>query len=154
MKLGFFRGTGFFAWLVRVWTGGEYCHCEIVFSDGVFFGCNLDNGWSTSFHDYNAGWLAGPLWHYVDVPVSKADEAKIRAWCETEADCPYDWWGLILSQVLFWNRQNPNKWFCSEVTAAALQQVGFLPPKPPAVQYCPSGRRGLLEHVLEILGRQ
>jgi hypothetical protein len=153
MQVGFFRGEGFFAWLVRVWTWSNYCHCELRFSDGVFFGSTLNDSWKTAFHGYDEKWAASKAWMFVDVPVTPEQEASIRAWCAKESDCSYDWFGLILSQVMCWNRQDPNKWFCSEVVAAALQQVGLLPPKPPAVRYAPAGRRGVLKALLEILGR-
>jgi hypothetical protein len=32
----------------------------------------------------------------------------------------YDYAGLMLSQVLAFGRHNPDKWFCSEICAAAL----------------------------------
>ncbi len=32
----------------------------------------------------------------------------------------YDYAGLVLSQVLAFGRHDPDKWFCSEICAAAL----------------------------------
>jgi uncharacterized protein YycO len=49
------------------------------------------------------------------------DVNNIKNFCNAQVGKGYDWAGIFLCQVLDFNIDNPNKWFCSEVLAAAFK---------------------------------
>lgn len=57
-------------------------------------------------------------WEFLPVPWVDASEAHARAVQEFLKD--YDYKGILLSQVLAISRQDPSRWFCSELCAYAL----------------------------------
>ena len=123
MKVAFTPGKGFFAWLIRSWTFGKYAHCELVFSDGVWFGCSYYAPFRVGARDYVE---PGLHWDFVDISVSKEQEEIIRQWCYHEEGSDYDWAGIMFSQVVRLGGHSRRRWFCSEICAAAIQQVGYL----------------------------
>jgi len=123
MKVAFLKGTGFIDKLIKFYTKSDYSHCELVFSDGVWFGNALDGKMKTGFKSR----IPDPkYWDFIELPTSEADEIKIKAFCEKEKDCKYDWSGIFLSQILHFGAQSKTKWFCSEICTAALQEIGML----------------------------
>lgn len=130
MKLAFYHGKGsFFSKLIRLWTFGSFSHVEIVFSDGLAFSSHEADG-GTRFKQID---FTAPGWELVDVPVSQQDEARIRAWCRNEDGCAYDWRGITFSFLpipIGW--QHSERWFCSEICAAAVQLAGYLSGYTPA----------------------
>lgn len=122
-----------FARLIRLWTWSPYSHSELLFRDGLIFSAHARG---TSFNQVVPEYYSD--WDVLEVPVSEADEARIRAFCVAEAGCSYDWYGIVVSQVIGLRREHADKWFCSEVCAAALKLVdGRLRRK--ACTYSPAG---------------
>lgn len=114
VRLAFYKGAGTVGnALVRTWTRSRYSHCELVI-DGMCYSSSVrDGGVRAKRIDLDSG-----HWDIVDLPwADKA--AALEYWALTKSQ-PYDWWGLIGSQVL--NRRSD--WggaaFCSEWCAAAL----------------------------------
>lgn len=57
-------------------------------------------------------------WDFVDVPWAPASAvASLMA----EMDDPYDYKGILFSQILNLRRQNRRAWFCSELCAHAIE---------------------------------
>lgn len=111
------RGGGWYGWLIRLWTRSPYIHCELEFSDKRRF---------TSLAGVGACFRA-PLrpeeefgWKRLFVAATPEQEQRMYHFCQGEEGCPYDWTGIILTQVLGLGRESPTKWFCSEVCDAAL----------------------------------
>lgn len=123
MKVAFLKGTGFVDKLIKFWTMSRYSHCELVFSDGTWFGNALDGEMKTGFKTRDAN---PAYWDFIELPTSEADEIKIKAFCEDEKNCKYDWTGIFLSQFIPLGIQSKTKWFCSEICTAALQEIGML----------------------------
>ena len=45
MRVAFYKGEGnFFDKLIRWWTKSSYSHCELIFSDGIFFSADPRDG--------------------------------------------------------------------------------------------------------------
>jgi len=65
-------------------------------------------------------------WDMLDIPTTEAEEEIVRNFCGNELGCRYDWWGIWFSQVIPLRREHPDKWFCSEICAAALQKIDLL----------------------------
>ena len=124
MRIAFQRNDkSITAKLICWWTKSPFSHCELVFSDGSMFSSDpSDNGtrYLQNMHlTYND-------WEVLDIQTSSVQEKIIRDFCDSELHCRYDWWGIFCSQVIRWQREDPTKWFCSEVCTAALQKIGFL----------------------------
>lgn len=118
-----------YAKIICFWTFGKYSHSELVFSDGTTFSSDEADG-GTRWKDE----LEKPEeWDFIDIPCNKTQEKEIRRFCEGEDGLKYDMAGIGFSFLpipVGW--QSAEKWFCSEICAAALQQIGYL------VGYTPS----------------
>lgn len=118
--LAFYKGKGnWWDKLIKWWTGSKYSHCELIFGDSAWFSADA---WQnkvryTSFdaNPYN--------WDYVEFVTTVKDEMILRAWCDSKVGKKYDWWG-ILGFILPLRIESPNRYFCSEICVAALQQIG------------------------------
>lgn len=125
------RATSFFGKLIKAWTFSDYCHSELIFSDGQWFSSReFKNG---------VGFIPGPPpgeklqdYDFIILPISSEDELRVKAWCEREqynddgTKCGYDVRGVLFSFLpipIGW--QSADKWFCSEVCCAALQTLGW-----------------------------
>ncbi len=119
MQLCFYRGTGFVSWFIRWWTSSPYSHVEFRFINGRHWGAVMGRG---------SGWLSPSDPDLVlDIPGEPYEEARLLDWCEIERDCPYDWLGVFLSQLLNRARSTRNAWFCSEACTAGLLHLRSLP---------------------------
>lgn len=146
MKIAFQkRDTGVFAWLIKLWTWSKYSHCEVVFSDGTAFSSHIANG-GTRFISFLSP--SPRVWDFIEIPASRQEEDEIRAWCEFELNCKYDWFGIFFSQVLPLRREHPDRWFCSELCATVVQKLLRLPTRPPACAYSPGGLYRELREVI------
>lgn len=123
------RAPGFYSRAIKIWTGGPYSHCELVFPDGRCFSSDERDG-GTRFKRID---LRGDEWDIVDVPVNSFYIDALDKFCHDEDKCKYDWRGISFSFLpipIGW--QHPDKWFCSEIVAAALQIAGWLRGYTPA----------------------
>lgn len=143
VRVVFFKGKG--NWtdtLIRWWTWSPYSHCELEFSDNVWFGNSTTGSQHTRFRipDETPDWVGPGLsgtgpgsgpgygdfvknWDVVNVPMTAEEEDKARAFCRLECGCAYDFKGLVFSQLLNLGYHSATKWFCSEVVVAALQKA-------------------------------
>jgi hypothetical protein len=117
VKIALYKGTrpglaALFSIGTRLWTRGDYSHCELVFDDGVSY--------SSSFVDHG---VRGKLivfnpehWDFVDLG---ADCPVARSWFTERLGQQYDLLGLL---GFLWGptRDCTDKWFCSEAVASAL----------------------------------
>lgn len=119
MKLIFYRAKfgNIVDKLTSMWTSGPYSHCELYFED-------IDDCYSASprenmcrFKKIN---INDGHWEIVDLDDSKYDQKQIIRLAEDQLGKPYDWIGIIFSQIFPINKQDPNKWFCSEICAYLL----------------------------------
>jgi uncharacterized protein YycO len=118
VRLAFYRGSGkLMDKIIRWWTGGEYSHVEVQFSDGKCF--------SSSFRDKGVRFkkidLKPEKWNVVDISIE--NEAEVLEWCMTQLHKKYDLLG-VLGYVLtpFRNTvQSKKRWYCSEICAHILR---------------------------------
>lgn len=119
MKVIFLKkDPGIFASLIRLWTRSNYDHCELLFNDNLRFRA-IDG----SLSGYNKAPIDPTCWDVVNVNIDLIDEAKIKKWCDSEVGRAYDWVGIFFSQFLPFGWHSNDKWFCSEIATAALQNV-------------------------------
>lgn len=140
------RNNKFYALLIRAWTGGPYSHVELQFSDGKAFSSDeADNG--ARFKDIA---FTTDQWDCLTLPMDAHTENLVRVFCVAEKGSPYDWRGISFSFLpipIGW--QHPNRWFCSEVCAAAIQIAGYVRGHTPA-SLSPNGLYKLLKKELGV----
>lgn len=115
--------------LIGLWTRGDFSHAELLFSDGkprtqatCFSSSPRDGGCRFKDIDVTDG-----KWTLVPLSVCMMDELKVEEWCRTQVGKPYDWPGIFGFVCWPFVRQDPKRFFCSEVVVAALQQIGMFP---------------------------
>jgi hypothetical protein len=151
LSVYFYKGDGdLFDWLIRKWTRSPYSHCAVVFTfeggEQVLY--EAQNGVGVVSRTVVADIdLRTSQWDHIDIPVSAASQEKVLDWCRGELGCKYDWRGMFWSQVLFIPREHPDKWFCSEYAAAALEQMWMLQGKKPCT-FSPGSLERLLKDQL------
>ncbi len=122
MKIAFLKGKGILDRLIQIWTLSKYSHCEMVFTDGMTVGTSLGMPFTVT-KQTNAFYSPG-LWDMVEVKLTPDEEEKVKKFALEQVGKKYDWMGIYLSQILPFRMQKTNKWFCSELCVASLQQVG------------------------------
>jgi hypothetical protein len=119
MKIVFHKGVWPWDWAIRVFSMGRFSHCEVIFSDGMWFSSRPGKGTAYKVRKLDDNWEVLDLW------VSPEVEAEVRKWCDSENNCPYDWLG-VARFVLGFLKPSEERWFCSEICAAIIQKCGYL----------------------------
>ena len=109
--------------LVSLFTFSAAYHTELVFSNGDAIFASHTSGVTWVQRDYNPyNWVNIPLpW------IGRREQVFVREWCDAlvQQDAQYDWSGAIFGGI--WNNiEDPNRWFCSELCAAAIRD--YTPP--------------------------
>lgn len=123
MKMAFKSGITPWDWGIRIFSGGSYSHCEILFSDNTFFSSRPFS--KVSFKRYDT--IIPPYfghWSFINIDISPKDEFIVRTWCELKVNSKYDWMGVARFLIPSLHASE-DRWFCSEICISALQQVGF-----------------------------
>jgi len=122
VKVAFYKAKGDWTdWLIRKWTKGPYSHCELVF-DSLWLSASLWEG-MVRYKDIKPGYKE---WDFISLDLTVTQAKKIQDWSALELGSGYDWLGILLTQTVNMNRQDPHRWFCSELVVAALQQASML----------------------------
>jgi len=128
MKVAFYKYAqrpglaGLFDALIRRVTHGPYSHCELVFPDGVSYSSSIqDDG--TRFKRI----VFDPAkWDFIDLPeLPPIAMAWMEKFCTGELGSGYDFPGVfrfLCPRI----PESKNRWFCSEIVCAALQEGGLL----------------------------
>ena len=121
--VAFEKGTGKLVdRLIRWWTNGPYCHVELVSSSlqdpydrrGVDLLSASPRGGGVCEERLR---LEPRKWDVIEMPGETEVAAKfIRG----QAGLKYDWVGLFCTMIFPFGWEAPNRWFCSEIVAAAL----------------------------------
>jgi hypothetical protein len=148
MKVAFRKkGSTLFSRLIRIYTCGIYSHAELVFSDGRSFSSDETDG-GTRWKDWT---MTDDEWDFLDVPMTAAQEADVRTFCNSELGSKYDMRGIAFSFLpIPIGIQSADKWFCSEICVAAIQREGYLTGYTPA-SISPNKMYKLLKRELEAL---
>lgn len=121
-QVAFYKGRKkVFNRLVAWWTKGKYSHCEFI------EGYREDGSaicWSSSFSDGGVRkkyiTLDDSLWDVVDITLTEEEYKYALAWFHQNNNKSYDILGLF-GFVFDASEDSPDKWFCSEAVASALQ---------------------------------
>ena len=130
MKVRFacFRGISLTSKLIKFWTRGEYSHIAYMFN---FKDRILIETWNNECWSYTLGYEN----HLPDTPVeiwskeiSPSQYIVVNDFFRNlvKDKTRYDWMG-ILGFILFKNKDNPEKYFCSEACTEALVEAEIWP---------------------------
>jgi hypothetical protein len=129
LGIAFFRPTGIFGHLITI-KDPPYSHVELYDPQRTIQG---DDGQSRyyCFSSYEGD--GGVRWKHIHldkhaerytIPI---DPFHLWAWCDGKVGAKYDWAG-ILGFLNPMRRHDKQRWFCSEICLAAIQQYqGGLP---------------------------
>jgi len=148
MKLAFYEAFQPNAtWIdvvIAIATLGTKSHVEGVFSDGVWFsisGREKDGARFKIIEPKDGSWT------FVEIPLSKEAEDRIRTRCLAKVGTQYSYIGAVLSATPFCYTQS-NKDFCSRMWANLLFEEGF--PLDSGCKYSPVE---LYDELMKIHGR-
>lgn len=114
VQLALYKGKGQIGnALIRLWTGSEYSHCELVVDGCCYSSSVMDKGVRHKRIDLNSG-----HWDMVSLTWASADQV-LTYFAATDSH-RYGWPSLIASQFLNRNRAVKGAQFCSEWCAAAV----------------------------------
>lgn len=143
--LAFYCGTGNASDRLICWvTRSRFSHVELL-PAGVHIGDEAQS-WSASGRD--GGVRTKPIrfdpakWTFVHVPWARPDAIQR---IEAELGKPYDFVGLLGSQLFNLNRHQQNRWFCSEICAHA---IGLDTPQA----YSPGGLMRVVTQINQLWG--
>ena len=108
--------------IISWWTQSPYYHVEIILFEKYWISANPDD-------DVYIRNLA-PLkdsWDYVTLQplkVSREQLERVVKYINHQNGKPYDFLGILLSQVFNWSIANDRKWFCSEIAVKILNLLG------------------------------
>lgn len=142
LRFAFFRGHTWspLSWAIRLWTLSRFNHVEVLFPDGRSLSADASRG-VICYPFSDAG-----SWEIYALPVTTEQLAQVKAFAAAELGCAYDWRGIFLAQLLPFHREDPARWFCSELSAAVLQRLGYLPGRR-ACSYSPAGLRDAIRQL-------
>lgn len=134
VRIAFYRSEhgGLLDWLIAKHDGGPYSHVELVFESSdllrrddlhpLCFSSSARDG-GTRFKRIDV--LTSGKWDLIDVPLDAAAEERVYLWCMARAGRPYDYPGVLAFKI-FGVGQHQSRWFCSEISLAAVQAQGLL----------------------------
>lgn len=96
----------------------RFSHVALIFGDCLRLDAHVDYG--VRFH----GDVPNPeRWTFIDLPLFDGEIETVRQFCEIECGAGYDPCGVLAIAHVPLMKEQPGRWFCSELAAAALQQV-------------------------------
>lgn len=104
--------------LIQWWTKSDYFHIEVI-KDDFWISSSVKTG-TTKVKLENLR----ENYDYYDLEVPDlTEEQKKIFWqfIEDQKNTGYDWTGIFLSQIFFFDIESKNKWFCSEIATKILQ---------------------------------
>lgn len=119
MKIYFYRGTGFWATVIRFFSRSKYAHVSIAFNDGTVYEAAPGKGVRKTQLKSTKG--VKPFQTKLGVPL---DPYLVKIFCEAELGTPYDYWGVISFLIGFKQRRSKKRYFCSEFVFDACRLGG------------------------------
>ncbi len=117
--------------LIKMWTSSEYFHVEIIIKDRwISSSPSVGAVYENQLHERST------KYDYVDVNVNGRKLRTVQKFIQSQIGKKYDWPGIFFSQVINFDLDSRDKWFCSEIVAQILQIFG-LDLSRPANEYSP-----------------
>lgn len=125
VTLAFYKGRGetraqqLQDWAIRFSTRGQYSHVELI--AGVALHGDVAQCLSSSGRDGGVRakriLMKPESWDLVELRIDPEQPAQF---IRDRIGARYDYTGILLSHVLAFGRHSENRWFCSEICAAAI----------------------------------
>ena len=113
MEVYFYIGEGkLFDKLIRWWTNSRYSHCELIIGDMAYSA----DAWTNCVRSIPKSSFNPDRWESVTV---EGDWKAAVTFLDSQLSKKYDWLG-ILGFFLPGAVNDPKRWYCSELCAAAL----------------------------------
>lgn len=100
-------------------------HVEALMPDGTLLGAHADGGVMARPATYDKNKFSREM--YVELPATPQQADSFHQFLREQLGKPYDFIG-IAGIALGRDWQSPDRWFCSELIAAALCHCGVFPP--------------------------
>jgi hypothetical protein len=142
IRLAFYIGSGnFIDKVIRLVTGWgtgipvlkRPSHVELIIGDVWHTSSGLEDGVvirELVHKDKN--------WDFLDIEVDTEHLEVIKKYFEGRKGLPYDYKAILLSQAIPVHKEDPDKYFCSEIIADVLNQVGIIPIEKKPAEYSPA----------------
>ena len=104
---------------VQWWTKSEFFHVEVII-DGIIVSSTPDTGLKIS----QGTRIQDNDWDILYYPTKSTTNKIILDFVREEEGTKYDWFGIFFAQFINRRREDPEKWFCSELNAKILQLAG------------------------------
>lgn len=117
IKIRFSSGRGIYSSIIR-WSTWSWCsHVGIMLSDIHVIDATGEQGVAirTPYGDKEA--------RYFTVELPEEKEQKLLVWIKSQIGKGYDW-SAIYGMAFRKDWHNDDKWFCSELVAAAFEEAG------------------------------
>lgn len=130
MRIIFCRGTGIIPAIIRMATFSRWAHVAIEV-DGMIYDSSMEDGvrcWAPSdFYSKYPITYTAPF---------HGNSIKVVNFLLEQLGKRYDW-GAVIGMPFRSSWQHPDKWFCSELAAAAVEASGFRQYRPDAHRITP-----------------
>jgi hypothetical protein len=126
--------------IIGWYTRGQYSHCEIYFptQNVCISSSGRDGGTRKKVIPYD--------FHWDKIVLDKVDEEKTFNYASQLLGRPYDWVGIIFSQIIDLGYQEPNDYFCSEFVSEVLQDSCGLHLDTQPNRICPNALYKILQN--------
>jgi len=123
--LRFIRGTAFDSRLIE-WGTWSWCsHVEAIAPDGRTLGAQLKGG--VKYREPSDSCYKGikrqETWH---IPCTDNQYANFHYFLHQQVGTKYDWFAIAGIAIRKRDWREPSRWVCSELDAAAFEQIGLL----------------------------
>lgn len=121
--------------LTQWWTNSDIIHCQIALWENdkqAYTTYSVDSGIGRVWKEHRNFSRRG--WTFARITVTMDQENAVRNFLEAQIGKPFNKWGINLFWLCPWSGEN-EKWFCSELTMAALQSAGLYTGYAPAECY-------------------
>jgi hypothetical protein len=126
---------------IKFWTNSKYFHAEIIVSDFWLSATATRGIQMLKLDDLNDNW------DYFDIDVEQDCAHDLLNWFHFQLNSKYDWKGIFLTQFVNINKQDQNKWFCSELVAECLKKLGIKENWKESHQYSPEDIHQLCKRI-------
>lgn len=108
---------------IAAWSRGPYSHCELVFDNLNCFSCSPREGYVR--YKQIEDIYTSKKWDILNLDKLNLNTEVINDITNKEMGKAYDWYGLIMSQILSIDSDDKKKWFCSELCHHILKRSGI-----------------------------
>ena len=121
------NGKDFVAGAISFVSRGAVCHVEFIFPDGTSIGAHADGGVAVRKMD------AYPTEYRYGAPCTDEQYQKAHDFLRGQLGKPYDFLDIV-GIVANRDWHDPQRWICSELWAATMEEAGLIKPLPTAIQ--------------------